>query len=52
MFGSGPLRMYGGGVYLVLYEGVKDFVGKDSVVIIQMVFVCVFLVYVKPLNCV
>ena len=51
MFGSGPLRMYGGGgVYLVLYEGV--FVGKDSVVIIQLVFVCVFCVNVKPFNCV
>jgi hypothetical protein len=29
------------------YEGVKDFVGKDSVVIIQMVAGCVFNVAVK-----
>ena len=48
--GQGLLGCMGGGVYLVLYEGV--FVGKDSVVIIQLVFVCVFCVNVKPFNCV
>jgi len=51
-WGQGLLGCMEGGVYLVLYEGVKDFVGKDSVVIIQMVSGCVFLVNVKLLNCV
>jgi hypothetical protein len=40
------------GGYLVLDEGVKDFVGKDGLVVIQMVSGCVFFVDVKPLDCV
>ena len=39
-----------GGGCLVLYEGVKDFVGKDGMVVIQTVSGCVFLVNIKPLN--
>jgi len=41
-----------GGGYLVLDEGVKDFVGKDGFVVIQLVSGCLFFVDVKPLNCV
>jgi len=48
--GQGLLVCKVGGVYLVLYEGVKDFVGKDGVVVIQMVSGCVFLVNVKCLS--
>jgi hypothetical protein len=50
--GQGLLGCKVGGGYLVLYEGVRDFVGKDGVVVIQMVSGCVFLVNVKSLNCV
>ena len=50
--GRGLLGCKVGGGYLVLDEGVKDFVGKDGLVIIQMVSSCVFLVDLKPLNCV
>ena len=50
--GRGLLGCKVGRGYLVIYEGVKDLVGKDGVVIIQMVSGCVFLVNVKPLNCV
>jgi hypothetical protein len=39
-----------GGIYVVLYEGDKEVVGKDGVVFIQKVSGCVFLVNVKPLN--
>jgi hypothetical protein len=48
--GQGLLVCKVGGGYLVLYEGVKNFVGKDSVVVIQMVSGCVFLVNVKCLS--
>ena len=34
------------------YEGVKDFVGKDGVVIIQLVADCVLSVNVEPFNCI
>ena len=50
--GWGLLGCKVGGGYLVLYEGVKDFVAKDGVVFIQLVSCCVFLVNVKSLNCV
>jgi len=50
--GQGLLGCKVGEGYLVLYEGVREFVGKDGVVVIPMVSSCVFLVYVKPLNCV
>jgi len=50
--GQGLLGCKVGGGYLVLYEGVKDFVGKDGVVIIQMASGYMFPVNVKPLNCV
>jgi len=36
-----------GGGYLVLDEGVKDFLGRDGLVVIQVVL----LVDVKTLNC-
>jgi len=41
-----------GGGYWVLDEGVKDFVGKDGLVVIQTVSGCVFFVDVKPIDCV
>jgi hypothetical protein len=45
----GHVRAWG---YSVLNEGVKNFVGKDGVVVIQMVAGCVFVVNVKSVGCV
>jgi hypothetical protein len=43
--------VWGQGVFCsVLNESVKDFIGKDGVVIIQMVAVCVFVVNVKSFD--
>ena len=34
------------------YEGIKDFVGEDGVVIIQMVAGCMFLVNAESFDCI
>jgi len=48
--GQGLLGCVRDGIYFFLYERFKNVVGKDGVVVFQMVSVCVFLVNVKPLN--
>jgi hypothetical protein len=40
VFGPGQLLGCEGGIWF--YEGVKDFVGKDGMVIVKMVAGCVF----------